>query len=58
MTTKKHPRAGHGNNAYDKPYFMKKFGISETVVLMVLREINYGSPRELEDYLKLKYKAI
>jgi hypothetical protein len=55
MTTEKHLGAGHGNNAYNESYFMKKFGLSEAEVLMALREINHGSPQELEDYLQLKY---
>lgn len=56
MKEEKHPGAGNGGQAYDKAWFVKKFGISETEVNMALAEIHYGSPKELEDYLKLKYK--
>jgi hypothetical protein len=44
MTEDKHPGAGKGNNAYNKSYFVKKFGISQAEVQMSLREINFGSP--------------
>ena len=56
MTEKKHPGAGKGKTAYDKTYYIRKFGISETEVDMALSEIHFGSPEELDDYLKLKYK--
>lgn len=55
MEENKHPGAGAGKQAYDKAYFTKTFGISETEVNMALAEIHYGSPKELEDFLKLKY---
>ena len=57
MNIDKHPGAGKGKNAYNKSYFTKKFGISETEVQMALAEIHYGSPQELEEYLKLKYEG-
>lgn len=56
MRTEKHPGAGRGKNPYNKSYFMKKFGISQVEVQMALSEIHFGSPQELEDYLKLKYE--
>ena len=56
MNEDKHPGDGLGNKAYDDSYFMKKFGISETELKMALAEIHYGSPQELEDFIKLKYQ--
>lgn len=35
---------------------MRKLGISEEEVNMALAEIHYGSPQELEDYLRVKYR--
>lgn len=50
-------RDEQGQTAYDKQRLMKKFGIGETEFKMALGEIHYGTPQQLEDYLKLKYQA-
>lgn len=56
MEQNKHPGAGKNGQPYNYGYYKQRFGIKQTEVTMALREIRYGTPQELEEYLKLKYQ--
>lgn len=57
MAADKYPGYGQKYSSYDYDYFMEKFKISKQEVAIAIKEIHMGSPEELEEYIKLKYKS-
>lgn len=56
IATEKHEGEGKNGQPYNYVYYMHKYSIPTTEVLMSLREIRYGSARELDEFLTIKLK--